>query len=487
MSVAIVVSNIADWPLNIPGVAVVRGQDYLTKPEWSIERGWRVFNLCRNYKYQSEGYYVSLLSVARGHRPFPSLDTLLGMKSRSLVGDASRELDDAIEKALEPLKSPEFTLSIYFGRNLARRYDRLSLKLFNLFPAPLLRATFVRTDRWNLQNIQPIPAREIPEHHQAFVMEAATEYFSKPIRVRRQKRQARYDLAILVDPALELPPSDEGAIKRFIRAAERVGFGVELITRDDYSRLGEFDALFIRETTAVNHHTYRFSQRAKSLGLAVVDDPTSIIRCSNKVYLAEVLHAHKIATPETRIGHRGNMEELAKSFSYPCVLKYPDSSFSQGVLKTSDPGDFLEKAGTILARSDLFVVQEFVPTEFDWRIGVWEGRALFACKYGMARDHWQVVQRVAGGRFRFGRVHAVPLHEVPHHVLNTAIKACRLIGDGLYGVDIKEVGKRALVIEINDNPNIDSDVEDRIIKDELYRRIMGGIFQRVELAKARQS
>jgi glutathione synthase/RimK-type ligase-like ATP-grasp enzyme len=487
MSIVIVVSNIADWPLSIAGVKVVKANDYLTSPEYSKQRGLRIFNLCRNYRYQSEGYYVSLLSVARGHRPFPSLDTILGMRSRSLVGDASREMDDAIEKALEPLKSNEFTLSIYFGRNLARRYDRLALKLFNLFPAPLLRATFVKTDRWNLQNIQPIPAREIPEHHQDFVMEAATEYLSKPIRSRKPRRTARYDLAILTDPTLALPPSDEGAIKRFIRAAERIGVGVELITKDDFSRLGEFDALFIRETTAVNHHTYRFAQRAAGLGLVVVDDPTSIIRCSNKVYLAEVLEAHKIPTPSTRIGHRGNLEALANSHDFPCVLKYPDSSFSQGVLKVSDVKEFLSKAGSILSKTDLFVVQEFLPTEFDWRIGVWEGRALFACKYGMAPDHWQVVQKESEGRFRFGRVVAVPLHEVPHNVLSTAIKACRLIGDGLYGVDIKSIGKKALVIEINDNPNIDSDVEDLIIKDELYRRIMGGLFQRVELTKARQS
>jgi glutathione synthase/RimK-type ligase-like ATP-grasp enzyme len=58
----------------------------------------------------------------------------------------------------------------------------------------------------------------------------------------------------------------------------------ELIEKEDYGRLAEFDALFIRETTGVNHHTYRFARRAEAEGLVVVDDPQSILKCTNKVY-----------------------------------------------------------------------------------------------------------------------------------------------------------------------------------------------------------
>ncbi len=37
-----------------------------------------------------------------------------------------------------------------------------------------------------------------------------------------------------------------------------MGLSTEIITKNDFDRIPEFDALFIRETTAVNHHTYRF-------------------------------------------------------------------------------------------------------------------------------------------------------------------------------------------------------------------------------------
>jgi glutathione synthase/RimK-type ligase-like ATP-grasp enzyme len=82
-----------------------------------------------------------------------------------------------------------------------------------------------------------------------------------------------------------------------IKAAASVGINARLITHQDAARLLEFDALFIRETTAVNHHTYRLARRAQHEGLVVIDDPLSILRCTNKVFLAELLQKNKISTP----------------------------------------------------------------------------------------------------------------------------------------------------------------------------------------------
>jgi glutathione synthase/RimK-type ligase-like ATP-grasp enzyme len=68
-------------------------------------------------------------------------------------------------------------------------------------------------------------------------------------------------------------------------------------------------------------------------------------------------------------------------------------------------------------------------------------------------------------------------------VVRTALRAANLIGDGLYGVDIKQVGQSLYVIEVNDNPNIDAGVEDAVLKDELYKRIMRVILRRIEQRK----
>ncbi len=66
----------------------------------------------------------------------------------------------------------------------------------------------------------------------------------------------------------------------------------------------------------------------------------------------------------------------------------------------------------------------------------------------------------------------VPIYKAPQKVLDTAVKAAALIGKGLYGVDLKLINGRAVVIEINDNPSIDHEVEDAVLGDELYYRIL---------------
>ncbi|WP_277619302.1 hypothetical protein [Legionella norrlandica] len=59
------------------------------------------------------------------------------------------------------------------------------------------------------------------------------------------------------------------------------------------------------------------------------------------------------------------------------------------------------------------------------------------------------------------------------------MKSTRLIGDGLYGVDIKSHGNKYYVIEVNDNPNIDHGLEDKILGHNLYQQIMSVFLQRI--------
>jgi glutathione synthase/RimK-type ligase-like ATP-grasp enzyme len=52
-----------------------------------------------------------------------------------------------------------------------------------------------------------------------------------------------------------------------------------------------------------------------------------------------------------------------------------------------------------------------------------------------------------------------------------ALKACDVIGNGLYGVDVKEHDDNYVVVEVNDNPSIYSGYEDYRNKD-LYGKII---------------
>lgn len=478
----VVVNNPKNWPLDIPGGEVISAKDYVTDPRYTTLRNGKVFNLCRSYRYQTLGYYVSLLATARGHKPFPDVLTIQDLKSQTIIRIVSDELEELIQKSLKPIQGSKFTLSIYFGKNLAKRYDKLAGSLFSHFRAPLLRAEFSRKENfWLLRNIQPIATNEIPQDHRPFITNAAREFFKKRYS-SSPKKEPRYDLAILVNPDEAMPPSDEKALKRFIRAAEALDFYTELITREDYPRLNEFDALFIRETTSVNHHTYRMARRAEKEGLVVIDDPNSILLCTNKVYLAELLNKHSIPAPETIIISAVQPDVIEEKLGFPCILKQPDSSFSLGVVKADDADDFTEKAEQLLEKSELLIVQQFIPTAFDWRVGILNGKAIFGCKYFMARKHWQIFER-SGGKTHEGATESVPVELIPPEVLKFALKAAGLIGNGLYGVDLKEIDGKVFVIEVNDNPSIDAGIEDAILKDELYNIIMKEILHRIEKQK----
>jgi len=174
------------------------------------------------------------------------------------------------------------------------------------------------------------------------------------------------------------------------------------VTRKDYGRLAEYDALFIRETTQLNHHTYRFAKKAEKRGMVVIDDPDSILRCTNKVYLAELLAANRIATPKTVIVRREGLAEVEQAIPYPIVLKIPDGSFSRGVFKAENRAELLRIAGRLFKDSDLILAQEFLYTEYDWRIGVLSRQPIYACRYYMSRRHWQIVNHDVKGGPRAG-------------------------------------------------------------------------------------
>jgi len=140
----------------------------------------------------------------------------------------------------------------------------------------------------------------------------------------------------------------------------------------------------------------------------------------------------------------------------------------------------------MLEKSELVIGQKFMPTDYDWRVGVLDRKPLYACKYFMAGGHWQIIKRDPLGKITGeGMSECVAVDEAPKAIIRTALRAANLVGDGFYGVDLKQTGRHVYVIEVNDNPSIDAGVEDEILKDELYRQIMSVILERIERKKGR--
>jgi glutathione synthase/RimK-type ligase-like ATP-grasp enzyme len=73
--------------------------------------------------------------------------------------------------------------------------------------------------------------------------------------------------------------------------------------------------------------------------------------------------------------------------------------------------------------------------------------------------------------------------QVPDAVRRVALEAATLVGDGLYGVDVKETADGARVIEVNDNPNIVETDEDSVEKDRLYDAVITALIRRIHQAR----
>jgi glutathione synthase/RimK-type ligase-like ATP-grasp enzyme len=474
MNVYLVVNQRRDWPCELPGITVLSAREYLTDSGHATAGAARVFNLCRTDRYQGRGYYVSLLAEARGHRPLPDVKTIEDLQAEVLPPSVVD--DSTLEWPLQADRAGTVEIESYFGRDPLGRNDAVAKQLFNTFGAPLLRARFEwRDGRWRLGAARLLTPREIGSEGLDVAARAAAEQLGAvPPRARHAPRPA---IAILHNPDEPDPPSNPIAIETFLRVARTMGVRAEVLRRGDIDRLPDFDALFIRDTTHVGHYTWHFARRAAAEGLVVIDDADSILKCTNKVYLNELLTRHQIPVPKTLIVHRDNVEQIVATLGFPCIVKQPDGAFSQEVAKVDDHEALQVVLDAYFAKSELVVAQEWLPTSFDWRVGVLDGRALYVCKYLMAPGHWQVVKREPGRKLE-GATVALAVGEAPEIVVKTAVRAANLIGEGLYGVDLKQVGDRCYVIEVNDNPNIDAGNEDGVLQDALYREILGVFLRR---------
>jgi glutathione synthase/RimK-type ligase-like ATP-grasp enzyme len=151
------------------------------------------------------------------------------------------------------------------------------------------------------------------------------------------------------------------------------------------------------------------------------------------------------------------------------------------VKKAQTKTEYLDLVKEMLKTSDLIIAQEFTPSDYDWRIGVLDGKPFYACRYYMAKGHWQIYNWAAEDKEdQDGNADCLAIENVPQNIIDVAVKSAKIIGLGLYGIDIKEVNGQPLVIEINDNPNIDFGVEDAYYGDEVYQQIIKALLKRVE-------
>lgn len=478
----IIVTDLDLDHLNVENADVVKVKDYINQQKFQNQKNYRVYNFCSDYKYQTVGYYMSLLAEARGQRVFPSVSTIQDILSSSLIKIFEEELKVEYFDEFDLVGKTRIQYRVVLGCESSGKSSRLSKNLYKLFDAPFVEYTFVKNHKWLLEDVRLMTINEVLENTDIPLENITAFSLSKKNLTSKILSNQQYSLAILVNPDEENPPSCKNALEKFRSTAISNGFYVEFITKNDKNRIGDFDALLIRETTAVNDHTFHMARMAQSEGLVVIDDQWSILKCSNKFYLHERLKTKGINMPMTLIVSSEDLidKSCLDMVNFPVIIKQPDGMFSKGVYKADDYESFVNTCSEILETSQFAIVQEFVLSDYDWRIGIMNNEVLFACKYYMSNDKWQTYFWRGIHDDTAGKSEAVILEEVPSEVLEMAIDATSVLGNGLYGVDIKISSGQCYLIEINDNPNIYSGIEDAILGDVLYDRIVRNIRYKVD-------
>jgi glutathione synthase/RimK-type ligase-like ATP-grasp enzyme len=182
----------------------------------------------------------------------------------------------------------------------------------------------------------------------------------------------------------------------------------------------------------------------------------------------------KVPIPHTEILVRKEvLPEDARGYfeamGTPVVLKEPSTSYSNRVKRAHRVEDFVQTARAYLKMADELVVQEYIESEEDWRIGVLNGRFLFASRYISPRESDRV-QAIDSEEIPYFGIEMVRQDDVPIGAIELAIQACHAIGSGLFSVDIKERQGKMYVIEVNDNPSLESGEED--LYPDIFERII---------------
>lgn len=271
-------------------------------------------------------------------------------------------------------------------------------------------------------------------------------------------------LGIFVDRKTLSNSEQLNALIRCRDVAEKKGHDVDFLFPVDINKIKKMDALFIRARTDPMNVTYVAARMAAFHGIPVIDDPESIQICGDKINMYSHLIKQQVPLPKTVFLSKldltvGNVTRLFDELGTPLIVKEPSTSFSLRVEKVSDIAGFFQVAHRFIHLSDWIVVQQYVESKYDWRIGVLDGKFLYACKYTIPSVTFKI-QASVNGHVVYCGVESVPERDVPPHVIRLGIDAANAIGNGLYGVDIKNNNGDACVIEVNDNPSIESGEDD---------------------------
>ena len=236
-----------------------------------------------------------------------------------------------------------------------------------------------------------------------------------------------------------------------IDAAKRKGIKLELYNAEEiFFEASEIDnAQNFQETVLQRCISYfrsiNLSALLESRSINVINSSKIASLCGNKLLATSTLTKEKIPTPKTFIAFtiESALNALSK-IGYPAVIKPIIGSWGRLVAPLKDP----ESARAILENRDcmfpvyqVYYLQEMIerPSR-DMRCFIVGDKAVAAIYRYSGPDDWRT-NAARGGRVENCKITA--------EIEDISIKAAKVFGDGIFGVDIMESPRGLLVHEVN--------------------------------------
>ncbi len=209
--------------------------------------------------------------------------------------------------------------------------------------------------------------------------------------------------------------------------------------------------------------------RLERLGMLVINPALSIERSVDKYHTLAILEEQEIPVPRTAVTE--DPEEALKAFyelGGDVVMKPVFGSRGMGTTRISDPDVATRIFRTVSFYHGILYLQEFISHEFPQ--GFWDIRALVVGDHVVAAMHrtaknWKTNVSQGG--------QPVPLN-LSEELESLTVRASKVIGCRVAGVDVIEGPNGPVIIELNSQPGWRGlqSVTKRVIADEIVQYLL---------------
>lgn len=230
-------------------------------------------------------------------------------------------------------------------------------------------------------------------------------------------------------------------IDRIKEEAEALGHSVEVKKPCDIKKaeLEKYSCLLIRAIKGESVEAKEIARNALNKGLVVVDEKIALGLGRNKYQNYLLFKKNDLFVPKTLMLDKKNLEKIDEFEGEGVVVKNVSGKRGQDLYKVRKIE--LDKLIKKLDKKQKYMVQEFVPIEKELRVLV-VGEKVLGAFYKETAD-WK--HNISLG--------AKPKQiELDEEVKKTALKATKIVGTEIAGVDIAYTPKGLFVLEVNRSP-----------------------------------